>query len=155
MKRSTYAKPISSAVAARVAATLLAFLQGLGIVTSFSRPSVSNDNPYSESLFRTTKYRPEYPRHPFESLEQARGWMTWFASWYNTEHRHSALKFVTPAQRHAGKDVEILKRRAAVYERAKTRNPRRWTKHVRDWRRVEEVVLNPAPRAADSTGEAA
>lgn len=137
------------------AATLLAFLQGLGIVMSFSRPSVSNDNPYSESLFRTTKYRPEYPSKPFESIEQARAWMAWFAAWYNTEHRHSALKFVTPAQRHAGEDVEILERRAAVYAAAKARNPRRWTKGVRDWTHGQEVVLNPATNAASSTGEAA
>ena len=137
------------------AATMLAFLQGLGIVTSFSRPSVSNDNPYSESLFRTTKYRPEFPSKPFESLEQARCWMTWFEGWYNTEHLHSALKFVTPAQRHAGEDIAILERRAALYKRARKRNPKRWSKNVRDWTRVEAVVLNPQPSAAELQSEAA
>jgi len=129
------------------AATLLAFLQVLGIVPSFSRPSVSNDNPYSESLFRTAKYRPAYPRSGFQTIEAARQWMTWFVNWYNTEHRHSALKFVTPQQRHDGVDVAILARRAKVYEKARRRNPNRWTQGVRDWSPIEEVVLNPVPDA--------
>lgn len=127
------------------AATLLAFLQGIGVVPSFSRPSVSNDNPFSESLFRTAKYRPEFPRKPFDSIEKARAWAIWFVSWYNTEHRHSAIKFVTPQQRHDGEDVQILARRAELYEAAKARNPSRWTKKTRDWSREEEVALNPEP----------
>jgi transposase InsO family protein len=137
------------------AATLLAFLQVIGVVPSFSRPSVSNDNPYSEALFRTTKYRPEFPRKPFASLEQARSWAAWFTDWYNTEHRHSAIKFVTPQQRHDGDDVEILARRTALYEAAKARHPNRWTKETRDWSRPEEVVLNPAEGTGDSATEAA
>jgi len=137
------------------AATLLAFLQGIGVVPSFSRPSVSNDNPYSESLFRTTKYRPEFPRKPFASLEQACRWATWFVNWYNTEHRHSAIKFVTPQQRHDGEDVELLARRTALYEAAKARNPNRWTGDTRDWGRPEEVVLNPAADTCDVASDAA
>ena len=137
------------------AATLLAFLQVIGVVPSFSRPSVSNDNPYSESLFRTTKYRPEFPRKPFASLEQARSWAAWFVDWYNTEHRHSAIKFVTPQQRHDGDDVEILAQRTALYEAAKARNPNRWTKETRDWSRPEEVVLNPAEGTGASVSGAA
>ena len=137
------------------AATLLAFLQWIGVVPSFSRPSVSNDNPYSESLFRTTKYRPEYPRKPFASLEQARSWATWFVGWYNTEHRHSAIKFVTPQQRHEGKDVKILARRKDLYEAAKARNPNRWTKETRNWTRPREVALNPEQGSDAPTGEAA
>ena len=137
------------------AATLLAFLQWIGVVPSFSRPSVSNDNPYSESLFRTTKYRPEYPRKPFASLEQARSWATWFVGWYNTEHRHSGIKFVTPQQRHEGKDVKILARRKDLYEAAKARNPNRWTKETRNWTRPREVALNPEQGSDAPTGEAA
>jgi len=136
-------------------ATLLAFLQGIGVVPSFSRPSVSNDNPYSESLFRTVKYRPEYPRNPFESLEHARRWMAWFVAWYNTEHRHSAIKFVTPQQRHDGSDRGILAKRASLYEEAKAKNPNRWTKETRDWSHVDEVVLNPALSANEAACEAA
>ncbi|MBZ0172595.1 MAG: IS3 family transposase, partial [Phycisphaerales bacterium] len=137
------------------AATLLAFLQSIGIVPSFSRPSVSNDNPFSESLFRTAKYRPEFPRKPFASLEQARGWAARFVGWYNTEHRHSAIKFVTPQQRHDGEDVELLARRKALYEAAKARNPNRWTKATRDWSRQQEVALNPEPDTDAASHEAA
>ena len=83
-------------------ATMLATLQSLGVMPSFSRPAVSNDNPYSESLFKTLKYRPGYPEKTFGQLVDARKWVAHFASWYNTEHRHSAIRFVTPAQRHGG-----------------------------------------------------
>lgn len=127
------------------AATLLATLQVLGVATSFSRPQVSNDNPFSESLFRTTKYRPEFPRRPFASLEEARAWVTWFVRWYNEDHRHSAICFVTPGQRHAGLDIEILAQRDKLYQAARHRRPDRWTGNTRDWSRVETVKLNPHP----------
>ncbi|MBW2590411.1 MAG: IS3 family transposase, partial [Deltaproteobacteria bacterium] len=80
-------------------ATMLATLQKLGVVPSFSRPSVSNDNPYSESLFRTMKYRPEYPLKPFENIEQAQSWVDGFVFWYNTQHLHSSIRYVTPDDR--------------------------------------------------------
>jgi transposase InsO family protein len=137
------------------AATLLAFLQDIGVVPSFSRPSVSNDNPYSESLFRTVKYRPAYPRRPFDSLEHARRWATWFVTWYNTEHRHSSIKFVTPQQRHDGSDREILAKRTSLYEEAKARNPNRWANGIRNWNHVDEVVLNPAQSVNEAASEAA
>ena len=137
------------------AATLLAFLQVMGVVPSFSRPSVSNDNPFSESLFGTTKGRPEYPRKPFESIEHARRWATWFVGWYNTTHRHSSIKFVTPEQRHTGQDVEILAKRTSLYEEAKAKNPNRWTKEIRDWSHVDKVVLNPAQIASEAASEVA
>ena len=124
-------------------ATMLATLQRLGIVPSFSRPSVSDDNPYSESLFRTLKYTPAYPRKPFESIEAARAWVYEFVAWYNNEHRHSAIKYVTPAQRHAGLDSELLRQRKAVYEAAKAAHPHRWAGPIRDWERTSEVWLNP------------
>src|SRR3546814_8202691 len=82
--------------------TMLATLQALGVAPSYSRPAVSNDNPFSESLFKTLKYRPAYPRQAFEDLGAARAWVSEFECWYNHEHRHSAIRFVTPAQRHAG-----------------------------------------------------
>ncbi|WP_419585727.1 transposase, partial [Thiolapillus sp.] len=107
-------------------ATMLAMLQRLGIVPSFSRPSVSNDNPYSESLFGTMKYTPAYPSKPFESLDAAREWVSEFVHWYNEEHRHSGIQFVTPAQRHSGAEKLILMNRKVVYESAKQRNPERW-----------------------------
>lgn len=126
-------------------ATLLATLQQLGIVTSFNRPSVSNDNPISEALFRTVKYRPEYPRGSFKNLEDAKRWFAWFVAWYNEEHQHSGIRFVTPAQRHSGADREVLRKREKVYAAAKKRRPDRWSGATRDWSRIEEVWLNKAP----------
>jgi len=100
-------------------ATMLATLQKLGVVPSFSRPSVSDDNPFSEALYRTLKYRPQYPEQAFEGLSAARAWVECFVRWYNHEHRHSAIRFVTPQERHSGQDHEILRRRHDVYEQAR------------------------------------
>lgn len=124
-------------------ATMLATLQELGVIPSFSRPSVSNDNPYSESVFRTLKYRPEYPEKPFSDLSAARNWVKGFVQWYNHEHCHSGIKFVTPTQRHTGEDVEILAKRKLVYQKAKTQNPERWSGEIRNWDQIKEVHLNP------------
>jgi putative transposase len=124
-------------------ATMLATLQTLGVMPSFSRPAVSNDNPYSESMFRTLKYRPDYPKNAFADIAQARNWVTRFVRWYNTEHRHSAIKFVTPAQRHAGRDLDLLTARTAVYDAARAANPLRWSGSIRNWSPVREVHLNP------------
>ena len=124
-------------------ATMLATLQSLGVMSSFSRPAVSNDNPYSEALFKTLKYRPDYPEKPFEGLINARSWVTDFVHWYNHEHQHSAIRFVTPAQRHAGLDIMRLKQREGVYEAAKANHPQRWTKNTRNWQPVTTVHLNP------------
>ena len=124
-------------------ATMLATLQELGVMPSFSRPSVSNDNPYSESLFRTLKYRPEYPEKPFEGLSDARSWVKGFVYWYNNEHRHSGIKFVTPEQRHTGKDIDVLENRKQVYMDAKARNPSRWSREIKNWDHIKEVKLNP------------
>ena len=124
-------------------ATMLATLQELGVVPSFSRPSVSNDNPYSESIFRTLKYRPEYPEKAFEDLLAAKSWVKDFEQWYNHEHRHSGIKFVTLEQRHSGKDVAILANRKQVYLNAKAENPSRWTGEIKNWDYIEEVNLNP------------
>jgi transposase InsO family protein len=124
-------------------ATMLATLQALGVMPSFSRPSVSNDNPFSESLFKTLKYRPAYPRAAFDSLLAARQWVGGFVHWYNHEHRHSAIQFVTPAQRHAGLDVALLRNRDEVYQAARTAHPERWSGDTRNWRPVSIVHLNP------------
>lgn len=124
-------------------ATMLATLQALGVMPSFSRPAVSNDNPFSESVFKTMKYRPAYPQRPFENLLAARQWVGTFVHWYNEEHRHSAIGFVTPAQRHAGLDAALLRKRAEVYEAAKARHPERWSGATRNWQPVTIVHLNP------------
>jgi putative transposase len=124
-------------------ATLLVTLQRLGVVASFSRPSVSNDNPYSEALFKTCKYRPGFPGQPFESLVHARAWVADFVHWYNDEHRHSGIRFVTPGERHNGDDIAILEQRKAVYEAAREKHPERWSGDIRNWNRPETVSLNP------------
>lgn len=129
--------------------TLLATLDQLGVVASFSRPGVSADNAFSEALFRTAKYRPSYPA-PFDSLEQARTWVAAFVAWYNGEHRHSALRFVTPDERHDGRDAAILARRQHVYAQARRRRPERWAGPTRNWTPVGAVRLGP--RKADELG---
>jgi transposase InsO family protein len=123
--------------------TMLATLQRLGVVPSFSRPRVSDDNPFSEALFRTLKYRPDYPSRPFASLSEAQAWVDDFVQWYNTDHLHSAIRFVTPDDRHFGREVQILEHRKEVYEKARFQNPKRWSRKTRNWNPVEQVVLNP------------
>jgi len=123
--------------------TMLATMQRLGVAASRGRPSVSNDNPYSESLFRTLKYRPAMPVKPFENLFQARRWVTDLVHWYNDEHRHSAIGFVTPSQRHVEQDKQLLAGRAAVYEMARQTRAERWSNQCRNWHRVDQVHLNP------------
>lgn len=115
----------------------------LGIISSRSRPRVSNDNAYSESLFRTVKYWPRWPSEGFESLDAVRLWVKSFTTWYNTEHRHSRIKFVTPEQRHNGGDIEILLRREELYKAQKKHNPLRWSTDTRNWGYIKEVELNP------------
>jgi putative transposase len=124
-------------------ATMLATLQRLGIAASFSRPRVSDDNAICEAFFRTLKYRPGFPRKPFASLEAARHWVADFVAWYNGEHLHSALRYVTPSDRHEWRDKEILAKRHEVYRAAKKTAPRRWSRDTRNWTPIGDVTLNP------------
>lgn len=125
-------------------ATMLATLEKLGVIPSFSRPSVSDDNPYSEALFRTVKYHPTFPMlDKFETILDSRQWSEKFVAWYNHEHLHSALKFVTPQQRHIGADKEIRASRHQVYQLARSRHPERWSGRTRDWSLPDTVTLNP------------
>lgn len=132
-------------------ATMLATLQELGVVPSFSRPSVSNDNPYSESLFKTLKYRHDYPDCKFEDLHAARQWVGGFVAWYNHQHLHSGIKFVTPQQRHLGLDKEILRKRHVVYQQAKIKHPNRFSKETRNWQHQTQVHLNPEKGKSEAT----
>ena len=122
--------------------TMKAKLEALGVTPSYSRPRVSNDNPYSESLFRTCKYRPEYPVKGFGSIECARKWVRKFVWWYNEEHLHSAIRYVTPSQRHRREDEKLLADRHRVYQLAKQQQPNRWSGKSRNWQPVQEVWLN-------------
>jgi transposase InsO family protein len=125
------------------AAVFLQKLYDLGIVPSRSRPRVSNDNAFSEALFRTLKYRPGFPAKGFASLDEARQWVLHFVDWYNHEHRHSALNYVTPGQRHRGEEKVILERREKILHEAKKARPERWSGDIRDFSLPETVTLNP------------
>lgn len=130
--------------------TLRSKMYDLNLTSSYSRPRVSNDNPYSEALFRTVKYYPDWPDNGFNNLEEARGWVGNFGEWYNNEHLHSKIKFVTPAERHAGKDKYILEKRDKLYLQKKKESPTRWSGSTRNWETIGPVSLNP-----DRIGEAA
>ena len=99
-------------------------LNWLGVKPSYSRPRVSDDNAYAESLFRTAKYRPEFPTKGFADLDEARAWAASFVHWYNVDHRHSGIRYVSPAQRHAGEDHAILAARHALYAGLANSTPR-------------------------------
>jgi putative transposase len=125
------------------ATTVLAMLNWLGVKPSYSRPRVSDDNAYAESLFRTAKYRPEFPSKGFANLDAARVWAAEFVHWYNVDHRHSGIQYVSPSQRHEGEDQAILEARHALYLQAREKNPARWSGDTRNWSPVGAVTLNP------------
>lgn len=135
-------------------ATMLETLYNLGVIPSRSRPRVSNDNPYSESLFKTLKYRPNYQPKGFETITEARLWVRHFVNWYNNEHKHSGLKFISPNERHQGLEKEILDARKEVYEEARSRHPERWSRGIRDWDLDKEVWLNPVKTEQKSEQDA-
>lgn len=137
------------------ATTVLAMLHWLGIKPSYSRPRVSDDNAFVEALFRTAKYRPQFPTRGFASLQDARQWAHDFVHWYNHAHRHSGIRYVSPAQRHAGEDRPLLAARHAIYVQAKAANPRRWTRHTRNWTPIAVVTLNPERDAVVKTAASA
>ena len=124
-------------------ATMKVTMEKLGITASYSRPRVSNDNPFSEALFRTCKYRPDWPTKGFVTRADAQAWVKSFASWYNDAHLHSAIRFVTPGARHAGHDRETLTNRAVLYANARAQNPERWSGNTRNWKPAGPVWLNP------------
>jgi putative transposase len=145
--------------------TVAAMLHWLGIAPSHSRPRVSDGNAFAEALFRTAKHRPDFPGAGFADLAAAREWAAAFVFWYNYQHRHSGIRHVSPAQRHAGEDGSILAARHALYQQAREANPRRWSGRTRNWTPIEAVTLNPErdsvvaaatqPLLSGSTGEPA
>ena len=125
---------------------LAAKMRELGISLSFSRPGVRNDNAYAESLFKTMKYHQSYPMRRFRDLNAVRIWIEGFVDWYNSEHRHSGIKYVTPNQRHFGEADAICAIRQQTYGRAMKKNPRRWSRPPRCWKQPEIVRINdPRP----------
>src|ERR1700723_1815739 len=148
LAEGVHAKPVRPVLhgdngATLKATTVLAMLHWLGIEPSYSRPRVSDDNSFAEALFRTAKNRPEFPLKGFVDLDSARQWAARFVHWYNQEHRHSAIRYVTPAQRHAGQDGPVLAARHAVYQDARQRNPQRWSGSTRNWTPAGAVPPNP------------
>jgi transposase InsO family protein len=133
--------------------TYVAKLAELGVRPSYSRPGVSDDNAYAEALFRTCKYRPDFPG-AFASLEEARQWALNFVRWYNHSHKHRNLKFVSPAERHAGHDAAIFAKRTALYAQARAKHPARWSRDIRNWSLPKEVWLN-RPAEENARREAA
>jgi transposase InsO family protein len=130
-------------------ATMKTTMEKLGITSSYSRPRVSNDNPFSEALFRTFKYRPNWPMKGFSTKTEAQEWVRYFANWYNDEHLHSAIRFVTPNARHSGSDRKTLANRAILYATARAQNPQRWSGKTRNWQPAGPVWLNPEAETSD------
>lgn len=129
--------------------SLMVLLRELNVEVSHNRPRVSNDNPFIESLFKTMKYRINYPDR-FKDLSHAREWMAAFVHWYNTEHLHSALGHVTPEQMRTGAAEAIFARRNEAMRQAQMTYPERWgSKSVKSWQIRQEVVLNPDKKNID------
>jgi transposase InsO family protein len=128
-------------------------LADLGVTTSYSRPSVSNDNPFSESAFKTLKYRPGYPDR-FGSLEDARSFCREFFAWYNTEHRHSGIAMLTPENIHYNTHQEIIQSRAETLEAFYQKHPERFVKGVPKVREVPKEVWinNPHSKEMNQSG---
>ena len=101
-------------------------LADLGVTKTHSRPQVSNDNPYSESQFKTLKYRPEFPDR-FGSIEDSRAFCQRFFPWYNHDHHHSGIGLLTPEMLHYGMAAEVIEQRQKVLDQAYVRNPERFT----------------------------
>ncbi len=126
--------------------TLAAKMAELGVSLSFSRPRVSNDNAYAESWFRIMKYHQSYPLRRFRDLLSVKVWVDGFVDWYNSEHRHSGIKYVTPNQRHYGQADAISCIRQQTYEKARQKHPQRWSRQPRDWSQPQVVSINhPRP----------
>ncbi len=124
------------------ASALLTKLYELGITASNSRPRVSDDNAFIESLFKTLKYTPRYPTGGFKCIDTCRQWTQQFVQYYNGQHRHKGISWVTPLERHENQDVEILERRSRVYAAARKANPNRWSGEERKWTHIKSVTLN-------------
>ena len=118
-------------------------LEKLGITASYSRPRVSNDNPFSEALFRTCKYRSDWPTKGFATRADAQVWVKSFARWYNGEHLHSGIRFVTQNARHDGRDHATLASRTSLHAKVRAQNPERWSGKTRNWQPAGPVWLNP------------
>lgn len=122
---------------------VMLLMADLGVTRTHSRPHVSNDNPFSESQFKTMKYRPDYPGH-FGCLQDARSWAEGFFRWYNHEHHHGGIGFLTPASVHFGKAEQVQAKRQKVLQAAYDRHPERFVRGVpRPAELPRAVWINP------------
>jgi putative transposase len=112
---------------AMISKTVALLLADLGVTKTHSRPHVSNDNPYSESQFKTMKYRPGYPDR-FGSIQDARAWARPFFHWYNHQHYHTGLALLTPATVHYGQAQAVLERRQETLQAAYAAHPERFVR---------------------------
>ena len=118
-------------------------LSDMGVTKTHSRPQVSNDNPFSESQFKTMKYRPEFPKR-FGSIEDARSFCRTFFDWYNNEHRHSGIAMLTPATVHYGRENQVIKQRQAVLVKAFEKHPERFVNKIPEPMKLQQAVwINP------------
>jgi putative transposase len=133
------------------AKTTAELLVDLGVAASFSRPRVSNDNPFSEAQFKTLKYRPEFPER-FDGMDHTRTHLRRFFAWYNDEHRHSGIGFMTPAAVHFGQAAAIQQQRAAVLAAAYRAHPKRFKGRLPTPPALPEIVgINlPPPKPTES-----
>ena len=123
--------------------TFKAKLEKIGVKSSYSRPRVSNDNPYSEAHFKKMKYRYNYPVDGFNSLEDARVWVLEFVTWYNKKHYYSGINYLTPESLHNGTAHDIMEKRIETYECNQKLNPHRFNTGIRNWEVPTIVYLNP------------
>lgn len=129
-------------------------LSDLGVTKTHSRPHVSNDNPYSESQFKTLKYRPHFPKR-FGCLEDARGFCATFFDWYNAEHHHSGIGFLTPEIVHYGRAPQIIEARQEVLNLAHQSHPERFVRRAPTAPQLPEAVwINPPPASQRSVAVA-
>lgn len=137
------------------ASSLYATLRRLGVRPSHSRPGECNENAFSESLFRTLKHSNIYPTKPFDTVAEAREWVARFVNYYNTEHRHSSIGYVTPHQRHNGEDAAILEKRRKAIIAKMHEHPGRWRqgKPMR-CKLARESWLNPSKRREEREAKA-
>lgn len=130
----------------QTAKSLALKLADLGVTKSHSRPYNSNDNPFSEAQFKTLKYHPTFPER-FGSLEDARSFAAGFFNWYNTQHRHSSLALLTPADVHYGRGEQVLAQRAGVLRQAFEAHPQRFKGRAPAFGTLQEAVWINPPKA--------
>jgi len=127
-------------------------LADLGVTKTHSRPSVSNDNPFSEAQFKTLKYRPEFPDR-FGSIEDGRAFCVGFFDWYNNRHYHSGLPLLTPATVHHGETPAVLERRGEILAQTYAARPERFVRRAPRPAEPPTAVWINLPKPADGTGD--